>query len=179
MAPQSSSESLNEANHVSSSQQHDHQHIHKLSQRPNLRLNTTIATKHKTAHALGTPNQSSPRTPAYDMPTFAYPPPYDEACQQLWARGSRAVQQPDGTVNQLDVLNWILRQKGGAHADWPMLREAEQQIEQLRKQTYDLPAMRQQVIDEYEEYMRREERRQAARRRLLAQSKRTREKQDR
>jgi hypothetical protein len=77
------------------------------------------------------------------------------------------------------VLNWILGQKGGAYADWPMLREAEQQIEKLRKQTYDLPTMRQQVIDEHEEYMRSEERRQATRRQLPAQSKRTKETQGR
>lgn len=58
--------------------------------------------------------------------------------KQLWRAGSRAVQEPDGTVDLLQVADWLLTRKRGGNAKWKQLELTNKAIQKLRKETLDV-----------------------------------------
>lgn len=95
-----------------------------------------------------------------DTPNFHQPPEWERRCRDLWRQGAQVVRKPDGSVNDWDVINWLLTRKGGANAVWPELEEGQRAIQAMRKETLDLNRIKAEIIEEWEERQRKEERRQ-------------------
>lgn len=93
-----------------------------------------------------------------DTPNFHQPPEWERRCRDLWKEGTEVAKKPDGSVNDWDVINWLLTRKGGANASWPELEEGEQAIEDMRKDKFNMHRVIAEIAEEQEEKERMEER---------------------
>lgn len=104
-------------------------------------------------------NGSSALPEATDTPDFGQPPEWERRCRDLWRQGAQVVRKPDGSVDDWDVIHWLLTRKGGANTVWPELEEGRQAIEAMRRETLDMNRIHSEIIEEWEERERRESRR--------------------
>lgn len=95
-----------------------------------------------------------------DTPNFHQPPEWERRCRELWRQGAQVVRKADGSVDDWDVINWLLTRKGGANAVWPELEESQRAIQAMRRETLDLNRIKAEIIHEWEERERKEDRRQ-------------------
>ncbi|KAF4464706.1 hypothetical protein FALBO_8455 [Fusarium albosuccineum] len=108
-------------------------------------------------------NKSSPTLPAHYPPCPMERP--GRAGIELWRQGCREVQRPDGTVEGLDVVNWLMTRKGGVANPWPQLNDGLKSISNMRKETIDFNKIARQREEEEEAARLKEERRLANKRR--------------
>ncbi|KAH7273881.1 hypothetical protein FSOLCH5_001246 [Fusarium solani] len=97
----------------------------------------------------------------------------------LWRQGCEAVQRPDGSVDGLDVVNWMMTRRGGVANPWPRLEENRAAVRAMGRQRIDPLKILQQQEEEAEIARLKEERRQANKRRYRPRGQIAREKAER
>ncbi|KAJ4169442.1 hypothetical protein NW754_016470 [Fusarium falciforme] len=97
----------------------------------------------------------------------------------LWRQGCEAVQRPDGSVDGLDVVNWMMTRRGGVANPWPRLEENRAAVRAMGRQRIDSLKILQQQEEEAEIARLKEERRQANKRRYRPRGQIAREKAER
>ncbi|UPK98489.1 hypothetical protein LCI18_009424 [Fusarium solani-melongenae] len=103
----------------------------------------------------------------------------DPAGIALWRQGCEAVQHPDGSVDGLDVVNWMMTRRGGIANPWPRLEENRAAVRAMGRQRIDPLKILQQQEEEAEMARLKEERRQANKRRYRPQGQIAKEKAER
>ncbi|KAH8735127.1 hypothetical protein BGZ61DRAFT_584950 [Ilyonectria robusta] len=138
--------------------------------------------KRNRAKAASTTNSTSPTTtgpgvagtsPPHGIAELSTLPPnhsFNRATREFWRQGSRAVRRPDGSVEDIDVIHWMMTRKGGINASWPQLKDGQRAIETIGKDTIDLGRIWHKCAEEQEEEKRLEERRLANKRRYRPRS---------
>ncbi|KAK7417692.1 hypothetical protein QQZ08_011543 [Neonectria magnoliae] len=86
---------------------------------------------------------------------------FKRAHRELWRQGTRAARRSDGTVEEIDVIHWMMTRKGGSNAAWPQLQDGQKAIENMRKETMDITKIWRLEQERQEEERLREERRLA------------------
>lgn len=97
----------------------------------------------------------------------------------LWRQGCEAVQRPDGSVDGLDVVNWMMTRRGGVANPWPRLEENRAAVRAMGRQRIDPLKILQQQEEEAEIARLKEERRQANKRRYRPRGQIAKEKAER
>ncbi|KAM0440720.1 hypothetical protein ACHAPT_000021 [Fusarium lateritium] len=97
----------------------------------------------------------------------------------LWHQGCEAVQRPDGTVDGLDVVNWMMTRRGGIANPWPRLEENRTSLRAMRRERIDLQKLAQRQEEEAEIARQKEERRLANKRRYRPRGQIAKEKAER
>lgn len=97
----------------------------------------------------------------------------------LWRQGCEAVQRPDGSVDGLDVVNWMMTRRGGITSPWPRLEENKAAVRAMGRQRIDPIKILQQQAEEAEVARLKEERRQANKRRYRPRGQIAKEKAER
>ncbi|KAI8719170.1 hypothetical protein NCS52_00697400 [Fusarium sp. LHS14.1] len=97
----------------------------------------------------------------------------------LWRQGCEAVQRPDGSVDGLDVVNWMMTRRGGLANPWPRLEENQATVRAMGRQRIDPLKILQQQEEEAEQARLKEERRQANKRRYRPRGQIAKEKAER
>ncbi|EEU48693.1 uncharacterized protein NECHADRAFT_75072 [Fusarium vanettenii 77-13-4] len=97
----------------------------------------------------------------------------------LWRQGCEAVQRPDGSVDGLDVVNWMMTRRGGLANPWPRLEENQAAVRAMGRQRIDPLKILQQQEEEAEIARLKEERRQANKRRYRPRGQIAKEKAER
>ncbi|KAJ4328273.1 hypothetical protein N0V84_001313 [Fusarium piperis] len=97
----------------------------------------------------------------------------------LWREGCEAVQRPDGSVDGLDVVNWMMTRRGGVANPWPRLEENQAAVRAMGRQRIDPRKILQQQEEEAEIARLKEERRQANKRRYRPRGQIAKEKAER
>ncbi|RMJ10252.1 hypothetical protein BHE90_008086 [Fusarium euwallaceae] len=97
--------------------------------------------------------------------TANWPPcPYDKADHvgiALWRQGCESCIRPDGTVDGLDVANWLMTRRGGVANPWTRLEENQAAVKAMGRQRIDPLKILQQQEEEARVARLKEERRQA------------------
>ncbi|RSL60880.1 hypothetical protein CEP54_006497 [Fusarium duplospermum] len=96
-----------------------------------------------------------------------------------WREGCEAVMRPDGSVDGLDVVNWLMTRRGGVANPWPRLEENQAAVKAMGRQRIDPLKILQQQEEEAEEARLKEERRQANKRRYRPRGQIAKEKAER
>lgn len=97
----------------------------------------------------------------------------------LWREGCEAVQRPDGSVDGIDVANWMMTRKGGVANPWSRLEENQAAVKAMGRQRIDPLKILQQQEEEAEAARLKEERRQANKRRYRPRGQIAKEKAER
>ncbi|KPM35306.1 hypothetical protein AK830_g11252 [Neonectria ditissima] len=95
---------------------------------------------------------------------------FERAHRELWRQGTRAVRRADGSVEEIDVIHWMMTRKGGSNSAWPQLIEGQKAIENMRKETMDIGKIWRLADEKQEQERLREERRLANKRRYQPRS---------
>ncbi|KAF9766107.1 hypothetical protein IL306_001509 [Fusarium sp. DS 682] len=118
-----------------------------------------------------------PSLPAHFPPHPRERPTREEIA--LWREACLAVQHDDGTIDEFEVVGWIMTRKGGILNPWSRLDEARMAVESMRRETIDIDEIRRQQEEEAEIARLKEERRQRNKRRYRPRGQIEREKAER
>ncbi|KAF4340470.1 hypothetical protein FBEOM_5597 [Fusarium beomiforme] len=124
------------------------------------------AAPHKRSSDDSQSSKESPEIPP--LPAHFPPHPRERPTREeiaLWREACLAVQHEDGTVEDFEVVGWIMMRKGGILNSWSRLDEARMAVESMRRDTIDIDAIRRQQEEEAEIARLKEDRRQRNKRR--------------
>jgi hypothetical protein len=79
-------------------------------------------------------------------------------CRDVWRRAADTVRKPDGSVDDWDVVDRLLTHRSSSPN--AQLTEHVRAIRALRKEPLDLARINSEIIEDWEERIRREERRE-------------------